>query len=181
MGTGTSTVPKAIRVRPTPEPAIQNAPTPMQKVPKSVQAVTHHKLPFRASRFVGLGSTGELILGDYDSERNLHKMQHNGKTYTETWKKELPDGMWVGCYKGVLSDTYIFLQSNKDTNTVCYDESLTNTTKLYIQGALIDSISDEIFYRQGTLSEKNWEIIVHKSVMEGISTSGVLAHQHYKN
>ena len=174
-GTGISTVPKAIRVSPTPVPATPNAPKPRQKVPKSVQAVTHHTLSFTASYFVGLGYNGELILGDRDSKRYLHKIQHNDKKYIETWEKKLPDGMKYNCNKAVSSDAYIFLQKNKDTNTVCYDESLTKRTELQIQGALIGSISDEVFYAQGILWQTDWQITVHKTVMEGISTSGVLA------
>ena len=147
----------------------------MQKVPKSVQAVTHHTLPFTADWRVGLGYTGELILGAYDSSRILHKMQHNGKTYIETWKKELRDGMKYNCYKEVSSDAYIFLQNNMNEKTVCCDKSLTKKSELHVQGILIDSTSEEVFYAQGTWGEKNWEIIVHKTVMRGISTSGVLA------
>ena len=146
-------------------------------MPTSVSAVTHHNLPFSAHTLAGLGYNGDLILGDWDSERYLYKMQHNGKGYIETWKKELPDGMKYDCNKGVSSDEYIFLQNIRpiDEKTVCYDNSVTKTTELYIQGELTDSISDEVFYKQGTLGKKNWQIIVHKPVMEGQSTSGGLA------
>ena len=169
------TVPPAIHTSPSSVPVIQNVPKPIHSVPKSVQAVTHHKLPFTADWDVALGYNGELILCDQDSERYLYKMQHNGKGYIETWKKELPDGMEHHCYKGISSDENIFLQNYVDEKTVCYDKSLTKTTELYIQGRLIDSISDEVFYAQGTSWQTDWQIIVHKTVMEGKPTSGNLA------
>ena len=189
--TGTSTVPKAIRVSPTPEPAIQNAAKPLligllqrkvyhaakpvQKVPKSVQAVTHHKLSFTVLQIVGMGYNGEFILCDSYSPKHLHKMKHNSKGYIETWIKKLPDGIKSYCWKGVSSDSYIFLQNDKDEDTVCYDESLTRRTELHIQGMLIDSTSEELFYAQGTRYEKDYRIIVHKPVVGGIFSSGVLA------
>ena len=167
---------KANNVSPTSVPAIQNVPRPIHSVPKSVKAVTHHKLPFTASRFVGLGRNGELILGDRDSERYLCKMQHNGDDYQETWKKGLPDGMVYHCYKEMSSAGCIFLQNYKDEKTVCYDASLTKLTELQVQGALIGISKNEVFYAQGTVWDINdWQIIVYKTVMEGTSTSGVLA------
>ena len=137
-------------------------PKPRQKVPKSVQAVTHHTLLFKANPNVGLGYNGELILGDMYSCRYLHKLQHNGTEYIETWKKGLPDGMMDYCYKRLARDGCIFLQNGTEKNTVCCDKSLTKRTELHIQGELIDSISDELFYGQRTLGKQNWEIIVHK-------------------
>ena len=136
--------------------------------------MTHHELPFKASFLVGLGDNGELILGDSDSNEYLFKMQHNGKKYIETWKKRLPDEMAYNCCKGISSDQYIFLQRSKDEKTVCYDKSLTKTTELNLQGELIDSISDEVFYAQETRFQSDW-LIVHKTVMEGKSTSSDLA------
>ena len=170
-GTGTKTIP----VTPTSIPAIQNVPIPIHSVPKSVKAVTHHKLPFTAYCISGLGYNGELILSDDDSQRYLYKMQHNGDDYQETWRKELPDGMEYHCFKEMSSAGCIFLQNNQDKKTVCYDASLTKLTELQVQGYLIDSISDEVFYRQGTAWGNDWQIIVHKTVMQGTSTSGVLA------
>ena len=102
-------------------------------------------------------------------------MQHNGKKYIETWKKRLPGEMMYDCYKGISSDQYVFLQRSEDEKTVCYDKSLTKTTELYIQGELIDIISDEVFYRQGAWGKRDWQIIVHNTVMEGKSTSSDLA------
>ena len=57
---------------------------------------------------------------------------------------------------------------------MCYDNALTKTTELHIQGRLIDSISDEVFYAQGTAGKRDRQIIVHKTVMAGISTSSDL-------
>ena len=141
--------------------------------PKSVEAVTHHKLPFTARWNAGLGYNGELILSDYDSERHLYKMQHSSEEYQETWKKKVPEGMKFDCYKQMTSEGLIFLQNKKDKKSVCCDASLTKLTVLQVQGELIDSINDEVFYRQGT--GRDWQITVHKPVMEGTSTSGVLA------
>ena len=166
---------KAIHMSPTSVSAIQNVRRPIHSVPKSVKAVTHHKLPFTANWRAGLGDNGELILGDWDSERYLHKMQHNGDDYQETWRKKLPDGMEYHCYKGMSSAGCIFLQNDKDEKTVCYDASLTKLTELQVQSYLIDSSNDEVFYGQGTTGENDWQIIVHKTVMEGTSTSGGLA------
>ena len=166
---------KVIHDSPTSAPVLQTVPKPIHSIPKSVQAVTHYKLPFTANWKAGLGYNGELILSDWDSERYLYKMLHNGNEYIETWKKELPDEMVCGCNKGVSSDEYIFLQNDRNGKTVCYDKSLTKTTELYIQGRLIDSISDEVFYGQGTAGKRDRQIIVHKTVMEGKSTSGGLA------
>ena len=174
-GTSKPTVPEAIHASPTSVPAIQNVPKPIHGVPKSVQAVTHHELPFAAHWLVGLGYKGELILSDGDSKRYLYKMQHNGEEYKETWKNELPDAVEYDCYIRISSEGCIFLQNKKDKKILCYDESLTKLTELNLQGTLIDSINDEVFYRQGTWDEDDWQIIVYKTVMEGTSTSGVLA------
>ena len=78
-------------------------------------------------------------------------------------------------YKGMSSAGWIFLQNHKDKKTVCYDASLTKLTELQLQGALMDSINDEVFYGQGTYGKNDWQIIVHKTVMEETSTSGGLA------
>ena len=131
--------------------------------------MTHHKLSFEAHLIVGLGYNGELVLGNRDSRRYLHKMQHDGKEYKETWAKELRDGMEYHCYKQMSSQGYIFLQSGKNETTVCYDESLTKNTELYLQGVVYDSISDEVFYAQEPLDD--CKISVHKIVMEGTSAS----------
>ena len=173
-GIDTPTVPEAIHASPASVPVIQNVPTSTHSFLKSVQAVTHHKLAFTASRFVGLGDNGELILGDEDSKRYLCKMQHNGDDYKLTWKKELPDGMLYDCNKQMSSDGFIFHQNYKDHKTVCYDASLTKLTELQLQGSLIDSSKDEVFYRQGTFGESDWQVIVHKTGLKGTSTSGVL-------
>ena len=166
---------KANNVSPTSVPAIQNVPRPIHSIPKSVEAVTHHKLPFTADWRPGLGYNGELILCDSDSERYLYKMQYYGKKYKETWKKVLPDGMKYDFYKQMSSAGCIFLQNDKDEKTVCYDASLTKLTELQVQGVLTDSINDEVFYGQGTSWGNDWQIIVHKTVMEGTSTRGGLA------
>ena len=166
-------VPKVIRASPRSVPAIQNVPRLIPRVPKSVQAVTHHKLPFTADSIVGLGYNGELILGDWDLL--LYKVQHDGKEYKEIWKRMSPKGMKKDCYKQISSDRWILLQNNDDEKTVCYDKTLTKQTELQLKGALIDSSNDEVFYSQGTLHKKDWQITVHKTVMEGTSVSGVLA------
>ena len=171
--TVTPTDPKVIHDSPTSASAIQNVPKPMHRAPNSVQAVTHHKLPFKAHERAGLGYNGEIILSNGYSERYLYKMQHDGNEYKETWKKELPDGMWYGCCKEMSSNGYIFLQNHIDEKTVCYDESLTKTSVLNHKGVLVDSSKDEVFYRHGQLNDS--KIIVHKTDIEERSTRGVLA------
>ena len=133
-------------------------------LPKSVQAVTDYKLPFAAHN-AGLGDNGELII--CDTMGYLYQMEHDGEDYKETWKKELPDEMKYDCNKGISSDDCIVLHEYTDEKTVCYDDSLTKLTELQQQGALVDSSKDELFFAQGTPGETDWQIIVHKTVMEG--------------
>ena len=144
----------------------------MHSAQNSVQAVTHHKLPFEANRWAGLGYNGEIILGDKDSTRHLYMMEYNDKGYFETWKKTLPDGMKYYCDKAMSSNGYIFLKNHTNDKTVCYDESLTQTSVLNHKGRLVDSSKDEVFYRQGRLNDS--KIIVHKTDIEERSTRLVL-------
>ena len=138
-----------------------------------MQAVTHHKLPFKAHYAAGLGYNGEILRGDKDSKRYLYKMQHEDNEYKETWKKEVPDGMKYYCNIAMSRNGYIFLQNDDDEKTVCYDESLTKTSVLNHKGELVDSSKDEVFYRQESLDDS--KIIVHKTDNEGRSTRRVLA------
>ena len=103
-------------------------------------------------------------------------MQHNGNDYTEIWKTEFPDGIKSDCFKEVSSDGFIFLQKsdncisaeNKNNKTVCYvdyEDSLIERRELHIQGSLIDSASEELFYAHSTWGEKDNKIIVHKTAM----------------
>ena len=156
-------------------PVIRNVPEPTHTGPKSVQAVTRHKLPFKAHFRAGLGENGELILGDEDSERCLYKMAHNGQEYTETWKKQLPFGMEYNCLKETSKNRDLFLQINKYKDAVCYDESLTKQTELYRQGELLDCINEEVFYARGNLGKNDNTIIVYRMVIEGKSNSGFVA------
>ena len=164
------TIPKAIHGSPT----SLSATKPIHSVPKSVQAMTHQKLPFEADWPVGLGYSGGIILGR-DSDRCLVKMEYNVEEYKETWQKTVPDGIRCNCAKGISDNGTIFLQNNRDKETLCYDEFLTNQNILHNKGILIDTVNEEVFYTKGSLLTGDYKIIVHKTVMERKSSGGFLA------
>ena len=131
-----------------------------QVISVSVEALTHHDLGFKACLNLGIGSNGEVIIVKFNS-KDFYMIEHNGNEYTQKYRKNLPDGMAYDCNKAIDRGR-IFLKNGYSEDTICYNTELNKLCIIEHEGLLIDCVGDTLFYGQGTLLKKNWNIVIRQ-------------------
>ena len=97
--------------------------------------------------------------------------QNNGNHYFKKWAKRFPDEIdsHDACYKCINSRDEIFLQTDCDMDTICYDINLQKQYTVNHKGRLVDSIDGELFYLLANYVDKQRvnKIVVHKDRSAG--------------